>query len=143
MVDPWWGETASDNRFVTVDGSDQLADVFIGRLPVNTVAEATTVVEKVLSYEQNPLQQSWNERVLFVADDPETGGPFHQDSDDVYATLPITYTGQRIYYCTSDCGQPHLYDDAIAANGAIMQELNSGGLLVNYIGHSSWHPVGR
>ncbi|MCB0167973.1 MAG: hypothetical protein KDI79_27340, partial [Anaerolineae bacterium] len=43
-VDPWWGETASDNRLVTVAGSDTLPDLLIGRLPVASAAEVTTIV---------------------------------------------------------------------------------------------------
>jgi len=140
MADPWWGEAASDNRFVTMDGpDDQLADVFIGRLPVNSVTETRIVVEKILTYERDPLQWPWNQRVLLFADDPEPGAPFHQDSDEVYATLPISFTGQRVYYCTSDCNQSHLYEDVTDAHDAVMRELNVGGLLVSYVGHSSWH----
>ena len=36
-VDPWAGETAADNRYVTVDGMDALPDMLIGRLPVKTI----------------------------------------------------------------------------------------------------------
>jgi hypothetical protein len=136
-----YGEPApSDNRFVTVDGHDNVADVFIGRLPVNTVAEATTIVEKILAYELNPPQWPWNERVLFFADAARRPWEkFHQDSDEVYASLPITYTGQRVYFCTSNCNKPHLYDDISAAHDATIHELDAGGLIASYVGHSSVH----
>jgi hypothetical protein len=139
IVDPYQSEglVASDNRYVTVDGPDNLADVFIGRLPVNTVAETTTVVEKILNYELNPPQWPWNQRVLFFAGD-ESGGNYHDYSDDVFATLPITYSGRRVYFCTSGCNQPHLYANITAAHDATLRELNVGGLLSSYIGHSSW-----
>jgi len=134
--DPW--EAASDNRFVTVDGTDNLADISIARLPVNTVAQATTVVNKILAYNLNPPQWPWNERVLFFAGN-ELDAPYHQYSDEVYATLPITYTGQRVYFCTSGCNQPHLYPTMPAAHDATVRELTIGGLLASYVGHSSWH----
>ena len=133
---PW--EAASDNRFATIDSDDNLADVFIGRLPVNTVSQAIAVVNKILAYELNPPRWPWNERVLFFAGN-ELDAPYHQYSDDVYATLPITYTGRRVYFCTSGCNQPHLYPTMAAAHDATVQELNSGGLLASYVGHSSWH----
>ena len=38
-VDPWAGETAADNRYVTVDGNDALPDMLIGRLPANNASE--------------------------------------------------------------------------------------------------------
>ena len=35
-VDPVMGETAADNRYVTVVGDDAMPDLHLGRLPVNT-----------------------------------------------------------------------------------------------------------
>jgi len=145
MVDPWGDEAASDNRFVTVDESDNLADVFIGRLPVNTEAEATAVVEKILSYETDPPQWPWNQRVLFFAGN-EGDRPtekYHKFSDEVYDDhLREPFTGRRVYFCTSntsDCSQPHLYTSITTAHDATMTALNGGGLLASYIGHSSIH----
>jgi hypothetical protein len=143
---PWWpGEplsAASDNRFVAVDGADNLADVFIGRLPVNNVNEATTVVEKILSYELAPPQWPWNERVLFFAgnEDPDDGETFHDDSDWLYNhALPATFTGQRVYFCTDDCTAPYHYENITAAREATVREIDFGGLLASYVGHSSRH----
>jgi hypothetical protein len=146
-LDPaWWpGEpwsAASDNRFVAVDGTDNLADVFIGRLPVNSVNEATTVVEKILSYELAPPQWPWNERVLLFAgnEDPSNGETFHDDSDWLYDhALPAPFSGRRVYFCTNDCAEPYHYEDVAAAREATAQQLNFGGLLASYVGHSSRH----
>ncbi len=140
-VEPYPEEewVASDNRYVTVDGDDNLADLFIGRLPVNSVAEATTVVGKILSYELSPPQWPWNERVLFFAGD-ESDNYYHEYSDAVYHDhLPSGFSGRRVYFCTSGCDEPHEYDDITAAHDATMRELNAGGLLASYVGHASWH----
>ena len=146
MKPPWYigspYEAASDNRFVTMDGpDDQIADIFVGRLPVNTVAEATTIVNKILAYELNPLQWPWNKRVLFFAGD-EKDAEYHDHSDQVYMTVPITYARPRVYFCVADsrhtCNEPHLYTDIVAARAATIRELNVGGLLASFVGHSSW-----
>jgi len=141
ITDIWGNPTASDNRFVTVDGTDNLADIFIGRLPVNTVVEATTVVNKILAYELNPPQWPWNKRVLFFAGH-EQDAPYHEYSDQVYATLPVTYSGQRAYFCTLEhsgsCNEPYKYTDMDDAYNATLQALNAGGLLASYVGHASW-----
>ena len=65
-VDPWAGETASDNRYVTVDGQDTLPDMLIGRLPVKTLAETQIVVDKIVQYETKPFPGDWNNNVTFV-----------------------------------------------------------------------------
>ena len=139
---PWGGgswEAASDNRFVTVDGSDNIADVLIGRLPVNTVAQATTVVQKILAYETDPPQWPWNQRVLFFAGN-ESDAPYHRYSDEVYDEhVPAASNWRRVYFCTSNCDEPHLYDEISVANERTEHELAIGGLLASYVGHSSWH----
>jgi hypothetical protein len=77
--------------------------------------------------------------VLFFAGN-ESDAPYHGYSDDVYYNhLPSPFTGQRVYFCTSGCDQPHEYDDIDAVHDATMRELNTGGLLASYLGHSSWH----
>ena len=151
IPDPWQpgGRAACDNCFVMVDGSDNLADVFIGRLPVNTVEEATIVVNKILAYELNPPQWPWNKRVLFLAGNEWDGQAweyFHDYSDQVYATLPITYSRQRVYFCVDPdedddsykCDKPYEYNDISVAHDVLIRELNAGGLLASYVGHSSW-----
>ena len=81
--DPWIGETAADNRYVTVSGGDTLPDMYIGRLPVNSAAETTAMVTKIMAYEQDPLQGDWNTRLTFVADNADSGGNFPVLSDAI------------------------------------------------------------
>ena len=47
-------ELATDLYYTTVDGTDYFPDIFIGRISVDTAAEATTVVNKIINYERNP-----------------------------------------------------------------------------------------
>ncbi|MHC4154596.1 MAG: C25 family cysteine peptidase [Planctomycetota bacterium] len=47
-------QTATDLYYVTVDGNDYFPDMFIGRLSVDSVAEANTVINKILDYEKSP-----------------------------------------------------------------------------------------
>jgi hypothetical protein len=44
----------TDHKYVTVDGSDYFADVHIGRISVQTQAEAEHVITKTLNYRKNP-----------------------------------------------------------------------------------------
>ena len=81
--DPWIGETASDNRYVTISGDDILPDMYIGRLPANNASETTAMVNKILSYEQNPPQGDWVTQLTFVADNADAGGNFPALSDNI------------------------------------------------------------
>ena len=130
-VDPWIGETASDNRYVTVVGEDTLPDMMIGRLAVNNVAEASGFVNKIINYETIPAAGVWKQQILAVADDADYAGDFAAISDnllDTYVEPP--YTSEKVYY-----GLPP-YTDVALARQAIVSGINTGKLIVNYIGHS-------
>lgn len=130
QVDPWLGETAADNRFVTVSGTDNFPDMFFGRLPANSEAETQAMVEKILAYEQAWPPQDWSRRLLFVADNPDIAGQFHELSETVANQYtPPFYSRQKVYL-----GVTHTYP---AARAEILAALDEGRLIVNYIGHSS------
>lgn len=132
FVDYWSGETASDNRFVTVSGDDGLPDLFIGRLPVNSASQAEMTVDKILAYEQNPSASGWNAKLLFVTDNADAAGDFAYYSDKVVnGYVPASYTSQKIYY-----GITHT--DIASTRTAILNALNNdGALILNYVGHGS------
>ncbi len=134
MVDPSLGETAADNRYACVSGNDIVPDLHIGRLPANTAAEATAMVNKILSYESNPAE-GWNRHVLFVADDLEGGGgDFYALSEGIAGLLPGGYTTTKVYLgqtCPDE-------NPSVVCQQQIVDTLNNtGALLVSYIGHAT------
>ena len=136
-VDPWAGETAADNRYVTVDGADTLPDMLIGRLPVKTLTETQVVVKKIVQYETNPFPGGWNEQVTFVADNADEAGNFAAASE-VLATAYVTspFTSQRIYFTPPAT-------TITATRQAVLNQWNAGAFIVQYTGHSSWATMGR
>ncbi len=143
MVDPTLGETAADNRFVAVAGDDILPDMHVGRLPANSPAEVTAMVNKILAYEATPIDAPWTQNILFVADNLEGGGGnFYELSDaiaDGYADppanatklIPDRYRRTKLYLdrtCNSgpDCRQKM---------NAVLN--NQGAMFVSFIGHGT------
>jgi hypothetical protein len=139
MVDPLLGETAADNRFVTIHGDDMIPDLFLGRFPVNTVEEATIMVNKTIAYETQEIVGEWNRNVLFVTDNLDGGGGAFYNFSDAIAQgmgrdgqtplLPEAYERPRLYLdrtCTlATCSQ------------GIIDQINQGSLLVSYVGHGT------
>lgn len=129
--DPWVGETASDNRYVMVSGSDILPDMHIGRFPVNSAAEADAMVAKVLSYEQDPAEGGWNTKLTFVADNADGGGDFVYYSNhiaDNYTRFDSRI--EKIYYNVT-------HTTIASTQQAILDAINQGRLIINYTGHAS------
>jgi hypothetical protein len=136
-VDNWIGETAANNRYVTVSGDDPLPDMFLGILPMRTRANAAEVVNKILSHEQNPPQTDWNKTTMFVADkfDPDAGDfPYYSDQI-INNHLPAPYSAEKIYYKIT-------HSTAASVQNAIIGGINQGRLLVSYVGHGAMQQWG-
>ena len=132
-IDPWLGETAADNRFVSVDGPDDyLPDMAIGRIPARTAADVTAAVNKIIAYETTAPSGDWQQRVVFVADsNMDQAGDFHAFSDEVRLNwLPAPYDDRMIYY-----NRDYFSGDAMRT--AIKAAFNNDALLVQWFGHGS------
>ncbi|HVP56531.1 MAG TPA: C25 family cysteine peptidase [bacterium] len=60
---------AVDNWYAIVETDDRYPDVYLGRLPVGSVAEARGVVDKILAFEQASGPDPWKKRLVLAADD--------------------------------------------------------------------------
>ena len=118
--------TASDDWFSDFTNTG-MPTVATGRLPVSTAAEDTTVVGKIATYEGTSTNGPWTANALMVADTNDTEN-FTQDSQTVQAKLPATMRVTDVF--TSTVG-------TTAAQGDILNAINSGQALVNYLGHGS------
>lgn len=152
----WISETAtftSDDFFGLLDAneggdinSDQSMDLAVGRLPVATEQEAWEVVNKIKNY-KNPQvsascvsitsNNSWRNNVTFVADDED--GDIHLDSSDFLAentrSQHPAYNFDKIYldaYKQQPTPAGDRYPDV---NTAILNKINSGTLILNWVGH--------
>jgi hypothetical protein len=118
--------------------------MLVGRLPVNTAAEADIVVSKIINYEAQAKTLPYRQRMLFVADnvpDPKNAGDFVQFSEDLIGDmLPSTFSPDRAYANNYGCPPGGIPPDGTCPtfNTAITATFNqTGALFVNYIGHAS------
>jgi hypothetical protein len=153
----------TDMYYFCMDGtSDSIPDIFHGRIPVNNVTDANTVVDKIISYEKEPVQDAnfYNTGV--------NGAFFEKDSTNVgHEKLRFVETSEeirnylnnhgknihRVYYSTENNptnwsirysdGAPipnELRKPTFLWNGEgtdITNYINSGAFYVMYNGHGS------
>lgn len=146
-VDPWLCEVAVENEFVTVSGADRVPDLALGRLPARTLAEATVMVDKIISYESSPPPGAWTNTLTFVADNargadgvPDTAGNFEAITNGIMTLVPAQYTANRVFYDpypNDDGGEPYRYRTVNATTDAIVAAVNGGTAFLNYVGHAS------
>ena len=136
-VDNLNGMTDGDNRYVAYDPPPGVANpmpfMHLGRFPVNTLAEAQAMVDKIIAYETTPPDPAWKLKTVFVADNYDPlAGDFWASSDVVAvgtAHLPAEYNRQKLYYASGDL--------ASTVTDGIVNAINGGAFLVNYHGHAS------
>ena len=137
-----------DDYYSRISGNDKLADLGIGRLSVTTVDEAEIVVDKIINYETNLDKGLWRNKITLLADDGLAGyengvvtddGSTHtrqseQLSDD---NIPNNFDRLKIYlsnYQTTNTGLGRRKPDC---NTAIIEAINNGTLIFNYVGHGN------
>lgn len=133
----------ADDYYSRISGDDMLPDVGIGRININTEAEAGIAVDKIIEYENNSNKGLWRNLITLVADDGPTNttddGAIHTRQTETLANnyVPVFFNKNKIYlaaYPTVNTGAGRRKP---AVNQAIIDAINNGTLIVNFIGHGN------
>jgi hypothetical protein len=152
----------SDDYFGLLDegegeGTGDLVDIGIGRLPISSVQQAREVVDKLLAYDRLKLLSAtgdvcselgeggaadWRTRVVFASDDQDGDnfeGHVHMSQSDFLAQRVETehprFNVNKIYmdaYQQVSTPGGQRYPEATSE---FQERVQKGALLVNYIGH--------
>jgi hypothetical protein len=129
------GETVTDEYFARISGEDALPDIYMGRLPAASAAEAAVMVQKILDYEAAPNTKSWQRNVVLVADDQtqDFERVFEVMNDDAAELLPA-----GMEYSPDGEGYLSTYVSARDLTTYIKSQFNDGALMLNYSGHGGY-----
>ncbi|MCX5914016.1 MAG: C25 family cysteine peptidase [Deltaproteobacteria bacterium] len=119
-----WGE-------LNVDKVDLKPDVAVGRLPVSNAAELSTILTKIIDYEQKPAGQPWMKRIMLVTGDFEDP---HSTADAIADLLnPLGFWAMKHYWVYD---WPRL-KEIPQREQLLNTEFNFGYGFVVYLGHGS------
>jgi len=133
----------TDDYFARVSGDDLFIDLAHGRIPANTLVDAEIFVDKIIKYETNLEKGIWRNKITLVADDQNTNDSsteyFHTTQSETLSTskLPSYFDQQKIYlaaYPTVNTGSGRRKP---SVNQAIIDAINNGTLMLNFIGHGN------
>jgi hypothetical protein len=118
--------------------NDHRMDVGVGRLPVKSVDEAKTVVDKLIRYgSDQTLLGDWQTKVMLVADDGDYN--LHQQDANELGNLienaDRAYRPERIFLDNYVQETTSLGQRVPAVNQLISQSMVDGRLIINYSGH--------
>lgn len=131
-----FGEIDHDGN--DLDGVDLYADVHVGRLACRDVTEVSTVVNKIITYEQETYNQIWFKRLILAGGDTfpvSMGAP------------PFVYEGEitniKVAQTMSDFEQTFLWTSKGNLHpGSFNRAINKGAGFVSYAGHGFEHGWG-
>ncbi|HTJ53157.1 MAG TPA: type IX secretion system sortase PorU, partial [Cyclobacteriaceae bacterium] len=117
---------------------DNTLDIGVGRFPVMNVADAKSVVDKIIDYETNLKSfGNWRKDIVFVADDGDNNA--HQSQSDDLAkkveTSNPAFNTHRIFLDSYEQIVKPVGTVSPETNQAITDAITRGALIVNYTGH--------
>ena len=136
-----YGLIDSDTSYVS---GDRGFDMIVARWPVKSASEINRIIAKIKNYESPAGFGSWRSKVTFVTDDeihpitstnPPPVEATHTKQADTLSLLhvPGVLTNKKIY----SWDYPYINRERPDVNTAIINEINSGTLLLDYVGHGS------
>ncbi|MGZ5282732.1 MAG: type IX secretion system sortase PorU [Bacteroidia bacterium] len=138
-----WGSYCSDDWYGFLDEDEGAfkyndnVDIAIGRIPVQTLEQANQMIDKIVQYQDPKAKKAWRNTLTFLADDEDGNTHINQTErlvTKVEKEAPV-FNVKKIYFdaYTQESGSSQ------ARYPAVKQEFNnemaSGALLVNYVGH--------
>ncbi len=117
-------------------------DISVGRIPVQSSADAAAVVDKLIAYIENRNPGAWQNRVLLMGDDGDVSIP-NQHMKDAEAIASLTaeaapaFMIDRIYWDNYPMEVLSTGNSYPMATQAIYDRLDEGALIANYSGHGS------
>ena len=134
----------TDDYFVLLNESEGKAaagklDMGVGRLPVRSLEEATSAVNKIIYYCENSLKvkNDWRNVLCFVADDGDVNLHMNQVEDlttSIHTTYPV-YNIDKIYLDAYQQESTPGGQRCPEVNDALNKRVEKGALIVSYTGH--------
>ena len=132
-------QTVTDLYYGTVDGTDWIPDVFVGRLPARTTAQLSTMINNLIAYNGLTGAEAWIKKAAFLASNDSTYWQTAEATQNYVIqnhTAPAGYSGT--FPSSPQAGGDKLYAQTYSAGNAhVINAINNHRALVSYTGHGS------
>jgi len=125
-----------DQGYALLAGEDSLADISVGRLPVQSASALSEVIHKIIDYENAPVDGNWAARGLYAFDD-------NQEFEQVVrAVLADTYAPPIMPELLRQADYEYVPNIKVpgrkrshGATERLIKYFNDGCGLINFFGH--------
>jgi hypothetical protein len=141
------GSYNTDDFYVRIFGDDEITDIPLGRMPIESREIGAAMVQKIKHYEQSSAGDLWRTTATFVADDGPTSngrsdGDMHISQSEMLTAdtscVPADIIQRKIYMAEYPAEnipkgklKPRVTEDLLSAIN------NQGTVLLNWIGHGN------
>lgn len=133
----------TDDFFAMLDDNEGsyigLLDVGVGRIPVKSTAEASSVIQKIIRYVSDQAYGDWRNYICMIGDDEDNNQHMLQ-SDQMAERLDTVYPDYNVEKIFLDAfpqvttPNGDRYPEVVAA---INSRMEKGALILNYTGHGN------
>jgi hypothetical protein len=136
----------SDDYFVKVSGSpvdSTFIDYGHGRININTAEQGEVIIDKIIEYETEQPKGLWRNKITLVADDGWTseGDDYDRHTNDsetlARSIIPSYFDQNKIYLAAYPIVNTGLGRRKPDVNVAIVDAVNNGTLILNFVGHGN------
>lgn len=133
----------SDDYYLKINGNDSFVDLASGRMTVRKSEEANNIIDKIIEYENSTSTGVWRNLITLVSDDGFTSTSFegseHTAPSEVLGNtiIPASFDINKIYMATYPVELTSLGRRMPDVNKAIIDAINNGTLILNYVGHGA------
>jgi hypothetical protein len=123
-----WGVAADDDYFAKVSGDDDVADLFVGRIPVQSREDLSKVVRKTLALEKDRPQGHWSNQALLI-------GGFEPSFTKMNDDLQSIAVASGRQFSRIDLYPTSPYYKSLDQRAGFFDQMDSAFNLVSFVGH--------
>ncbi len=124
-----YGAASCDYWYGLLQGDDEFADVFVGRLPAVDAEQLKVVVDKILAHEKGASMGAWRNRLLFIGGN----GMIFRDKGIALAAKTPPAFDTALLFTTRDATLAN--DPFFGSTPQLLDHLDQGCAVVNFHGH--------
>ncbi len=132
-----------DDYYGRISGNDKKLDLALGRINIQSVGDGEVIVDKIIEYETKSDKGLWRSRITLVADDGLTSkgndGNIHTYQSETLANfhIPAYFNLNKLYLSAYPTVITGFGRRKPQVNEEIINAVNNGTLLLNFIGHGN------
>lgn len=140
--------SCNDNVTTFAKLQDSKPQISTGRIPVNNAKDATVIADKLYQYMVNPSTGFWRSKIGLIADDENKDGYSQNElnhtinSNKIYESISNNLNVSQFYGLNYETIQNSSYIAKPQMTADVIDYINKGAALINYIGHGSESTLG-